>query len=126
MTINNAVETTVKLAQQLQTRRENWKKTLDAIPMPKAKMDEFPYASMDAAIKNDFALFLGGKDEAFALLVKGFKTRAWRKAAEKNRDARDEFADGEVPVPAAKRVAKKIEAVKKEAAAEAKTEAAAQ
>jgi hypothetical protein len=121
MTTENAKTLTEEIAKKLQARRETYVKVLEALPCPKAKLGEFPYANMDQAIRDDFKLFDGGKDDAFALLVKGFKTRGWRKAAETNRASRDAMAEGEVSVPTAKRVVKKLEAIK----AEAKTEAAA-
>jgi hypothetical protein len=102
----DAVKTTQLVAQQLQKRRETYVKTLDALPMPKAKLTDFPYASMDQAIENNFALFDGGKDQAFRFLVKGFKAAAWRKVAEKNRAVRDDAAEGEIPKPLAARVVK--------------------
>jgi hypothetical protein len=108
------------VGQQLQKRRENWKRTLDALPLPKVQIAEFPYANMDQAIRNDFKLFDGGKDQAFALLLKGFKYSAWHRGATKNRATRDAIADGEVPVTIVKRMrkarAKKAEAAKAEAA----------
>jgi hypothetical protein len=113
--VNNAVRTTEQIAQQLQKRRENWTASLEQLPMPKAKMPDFPYANMAQAVKDEFALFDGGPDGAFALLVKGFKTANWRKAAEKNRAVRDEAAEGTVGANLAKRVAKKVT---EEAAAE--------
>jgi hypothetical protein len=114
--IDAAVKTTEVVAQQLQKRRENYTKTLDALPMPKARIADFPYESMAEAVKDGFALIDGEAEGAFALLVKGYKTAAWRKAAEKNRVARDAAAEGEVPAALAKRVAKTIEAEKAEKA----------
>jgi prophage DNA circulation protein len=95
---NNQLPTEVQIARALQTRRENWKKTLDALPMPGAGEVSFPYGSMEAAIADGFELLKNGEKEdgkavAFRLLVKGFKTRAWRKLAEKNRDSRDAIAE---------------------------------
>ena len=109
----------VAIAQKLQTKREAWKAVLDALPCVKAKVDEFPYASMEAACKNDFAKLFGGKDEAFKLLVNGFRTAAWRKAAAKNRVTRDAAAEGEVSVPLVKRVRKTAKLVAEAAKAEA-------
>jgi hypothetical protein len=60
-------------------------------------------------VKDEFAQIDGEADGAFALMVKGWKTTAWRKAAEKNRVARDEAAEGEVPAALAKRVVRTIE-----------------
>ena len=107
---------TVQLAQELQTRREQWKSTLDALPMPKARVRKFPYESLDAAIKDGFKLFDGGAEDAFRILVKGWKTIEWRKAAEKNRETRDDAAEGVIPAAKPKRVRKPK--------AEAKTETA--
>jgi hypothetical protein len=118
MTISNAKTTTEQIAQQLQKRRETYMKVLEALPMPKSGVGDFPYANMDQAIRDGFAQLFGGKDEAFKHLVKGFKTAGWRKAAEKNRSTRDAQAEGDVSVRDAKRVAKKLEAVKAEAATE--------
>jgi hypothetical protein len=112
-TVSAAVKTTEQIAQQLQKRRETYVKVLEALPMPKAKVPEFPYANMAAAVKDDFKLVDGGADGAFALLLKGYKTSLWRKAAEKNRAIRDEAAEGEVGAPLAKRVAKSAAAAKK-------------
>jgi hypothetical protein len=112
---------TITTAQLLQKRRENWKATLDKLPCPKVANTDFPYGSLEAAIADDFKLFFGGKDHAFRLLVKGFKTELWRKGAEKNRDSRDMAADGEGRLVKAKRIraarkAKKDEAAKSVAA----------
>jgi hypothetical protein len=114
------IDATVKAAQLLQSRREGWKAVLETLPMPKVTGTDFPYGSMDAAIADDFKLFFGGKDDAFRLLVKGFKTAVWRKGAEKNRDTRDLAADGEGRLVKAKRVR-----ASKKAAKAASVEAAA-
>ena len=93
--------------------------------MPKSGVGDFPYANMDQAVKDGFKrLHDGSKDKtgadiAFGFLVKGYKTAGWRKAAEKNRTKRDALAEGQVDARTAKRVAKKLEAVKAEAKAEA-------
>jgi len=87
---------TIRIAQVLQVRRENWKHVLDMLPGEKTQGTDFPYASMDAAVADGFSLLFGGKDEAFRLLVKGYKTRAWRKQAEKNRTKRDDLAEGDI------------------------------
>jgi hypothetical protein len=116
--VGKTIDETVSLAQALQKRRESWKVVLDALPCPKVANTDFPYANMDQAIRDDFKLFDGGKDDAFRLLVKGFKTNLWRKGAEKNRDTRDAAADGEGGLLRAKRV-------RKPKAVVAKTEAAA-
>jgi hypothetical protein len=105
MTPDNA-NALIELAQDLQLKREDWKVRLDALPMPKAKVRKFPYESLDAAIKDNFALFDGGREDAFRILVKGWKTIEWRKAAEKNRETRDDIAEGNVPVAKPKRVRK--------------------
>ncbi len=97
MTTNNNTAATVKLARELQAKREAWKARLDALTMPSADFREFPYASMDAAIADGFGQLFGGKEEAFRLLVKGYKTRAWRKAADKNRVKRDKLAEAKKP-----------------------------
>jgi hypothetical protein len=98
----------VKTAQLLQTRRENWKKTLDAVPaVADAKGVTFPYASMDAAIKDKFARLDGGADAAFRFMVKGYKTIVWRVAAEKNRTFRDALAEGDAK-PKARKVRVKV------------------
>jgi len=104
------VRTAETVAQQLVKRRENWQKTLEALPMPKAKVPEFPYASIAEGEKDEWKLLDGGAEQAFSLLVKGYKTAMWRKAAEKNRVARDEAADGQVPKQLATRVAKAVAA----------------
>jgi hypothetical protein len=90
--------------------------------MPGVKV-KFPYGSMEAAIADKFALLANGEEAdpmaiAFAILVKGYKTVAWRKAADKNRETRDDIADGNVPVVKAKRV-RKPKAVAEQAATEA-------
>ncbi len=99
-----ATPTVVKLAQDLQRKRELWKSRLESLPAPPVEVKEFPYASMSAAVADGFAQFFGGEDEAFRLLVKGWKTRAWRKGAEKNRKMRDAAAEA---VEKAKKAAKK-------------------
>jgi hypothetical protein len=116
MTTN--VQQLIEVAQQLQTAREEWKERLEALPMPKAKVRKFPYESLAAAIKDGFKLLDNdnrtGEDEAFRILVKGWKTIEWRKAAEKNRETRDDVAEGNVPVEKPKRVRKpKAEAAPK-------------
>jgi len=121
MTTNNA-NAIVAIAQELQVRREEWKAELEQLPMPGVKV-KFPYGSMEAAIADKFALLANGEEAdpmaiAFAILVKGYKTVAWRKAADKNRETRDDIADGNVPVVKAKRV-RKPKAVAEQAATEA-------
>jgi hypothetical protein len=121
MTTNN-VNAIVAIAQELQVRREEWKAKLEQLPMPGVKV-KFPYGSMEAAIADKFALLANGEEAdpmaiAFAILVKGYKTVAWRKAADKNRETRDDIADGNVPVVKAKRV-RKPKAVAEQAATEA-------
>jgi hypothetical protein len=121
MTTNNA-NAIVAIAQELQVRREEWKAKLEQLPMPGVKV-KFPYGSMEAAIADKFALLANGEEAdpmaiAFAILVKGYKTVAWRKAADKNRETRDDIADGNVPVVKAKRV-RKPKAVAEQAATEA-------
>jgi hypothetical protein len=111
---------TISTAQLLMKRRENWKATLDKLPCPKVSGTDFPYGSLEAAIADDFKLFFGGKDHAFRLLVKGFKTELWRKGAEKNRDSRDMAAEGEGRLVKAKR----IRAARKAKSEAAKSEAA--
>src|SRR5262245_52528810 len=101
----------IALAQDLQVKRENHMVVLEQLPMPKAKVRKFPYASMEAAIKDEFKLLdpTDGADTlqtAFRVMVKGWNTIQWRKAAEKNRETRDDIADGEVPVAKPKRVRK--------------------
>ena len=88
------VASVVRAARELVVKREAWKARLDAVAMPAAELKAFPYASMEAAVKDDFKQLFGGKEEAFRLLVKGWKTRAWRKVAEKNRTKRDKMAEG--------------------------------
>lgn len=108
----------VAIAQELQVKREDWKAKLEELPMPGVKV-KFPYGSMEAAIADGFAQLANGEESdpmaiAFSILVKGFKTIAWRKAADKNREIRDDIAEGNLPVSAKKRVrksAKKVEAV---------------
>jgi len=123
MTTKNATTLTQTIAQQLQKRREGYVKTLEALPMPKSGVGDFPYANMDQAVKDGFKkLHDGSKDKtaadiAFAFLVKGYKTAGWRKAAEKNRSVRDAAAEGEITARTATRVAKKVEAIKAEAEA---------
>ena len=110
MAVSKAAQVTETIAQQLVKRRENWVKTLDALPMPKAKVPEPPYPNMAAAVADGFALFDGGADGAWKILVKGWKTTGWRKAAEKNRIARDEAAEGELTPGLVKRVEKAAKA----------------
>ena len=86
------------VALALQEKRADWKERLEALPMPKAHVRKFPYESMQAAIADGFKLFDGGPEDAFKILVKGWKTIEWRKAAEKNRNKRDDLADGKVKV----------------------------
>jgi len=117
----STIETVVTTAQLLQKRREGWIKVLEAVPMPKAKIVKFPYESMSAAVKDGFKLFEGGEQEAFALLVKGYNTREWRKAAERNRENRDLLADGEVSKQAAERITKRAARKAKQAEAAAAT-----
>ena len=114
---------TVQLAQDLQTKREAHMVVLEALPMPKARFKKFPYESMDEAVKDGFKLLDGdkrtGKDFAFSLLVKGYNTTMWRKAAEKNRETRDAVAEGDIEI-----AVKKVRAKKAAAAAEPKGESA--
>jgi len=95
---NNTSATAI--AQTLQTRREEWKATLDSLPMPKGGSVKMPYESLQAAIADGFKLFTHGKlegpDAAWSILTKGFKTIQWRKLAEKNRETRDDIADGDM------------------------------
>jgi hypothetical protein len=87
-------EDRIKLAtaQALQMRRERWIATLEALPQPKTAMVEFPYATFDEAIDDAFRQV--GGDEAFLKLAKdAWKTKQWRKQAEKNRAARDAAAE---------------------------------
>jgi len=99
-------------------------KALEAVPVPKGPEVDFPYASIEAAIKDEFKR-IGGNEVAFKFLVKGFKTVAWRNRADKNRVVRDEAAEGETsalkPVRRAAERQAKLEA--KEAAKAAKAEA---
>jgi hypothetical protein len=112
------VNQVVAIAQELQVRRETYRETLESLPVPQGPKVDFPYASMEAAIDDDFALIgKGGAEEAFKFLVKGYKTAMWRKAAEHNRVTRDEAADGEVPEvvkPEPKKRARKTAAEKDE------------
>jgi hypothetical protein len=92
----------VKIAQDLQVKREDWKAKLEELPMPKAGDVKFPYGSLEAAIADNFSLLANGEkidgaERAFRLLVKGYKTEQWRKLADTNREVRDEIADGEIP-----------------------------
>jgi hypothetical protein len=104
----------IAVAQELQSRREDWKAKLEELPMPKAGDVKFPYGSLEAAVADNFALLSNGEktdgaDRAFRLLVKGYKTEQWRKLADLNRTVRDEIAEGELPeppAPKAKRVRK--------------------
>jgi hypothetical protein len=109
--MTQAQEQTVKIAQDLQIKREEWKGRLEQLPMPKARIRKFPYESMAEAIKDGFAQLAesedaSGADRAFRILVKGWKTIQWRKAAEHNRETRDEVAEGVLPVEKPKRVHK--------------------
>ena len=85
--------TPVQVAQALQARREKWIDTLKALPGEKVQIPEFPYASMQHAVSDGFARLVGGEEEAFKLMIWGYKTKAWRKGAEKNRNKRDELAE---------------------------------
>jgi hypothetical protein len=107
----------VQTAQLLQKRRENWKKTLDAVPANKGKSVKFPYESLAEGVKDGFSkLTSGDEDEqdgnavAFALLVKGYKTKMWRKLAEKNRELRDNLAEGVEPKKRVRKVKPAAEA----------------
>jgi hypothetical protein len=121
MTQNN-IDQLVAVAQELQTKREEHTEKLAQLPMPKAKVRKFPYSSMEEAIADKFALLDSASTEesdgmanAFRFLVKGYKTIAWRKAAEKNRETRDDIAEGNVPEVKKPRVRKpKAEAAKTE------------
>jgi hypothetical protein len=95
----------VLAAQVLERRREGYVKALDAVPVPKGPGVDFPYASIEAAIKDAF-IAVGGPEEAFKFFVKGFKTVAWRKRAEGNRTVRDAVAEGDTSVLKVKRVRK--------------------
>jgi hypothetical protein len=106
--VANAVKQAETIAQQLQKRRDGYIKVLEALPMPKARVPDLPYSSMEAAVKDEFKLFEDGPEGAWAYLVKGFKTAAWRKQAERNRAQRDDAAEGEVPRTLAVRVAKLV------------------
>jgi hypothetical protein len=113
-TVSSAVKTAEAVAQQLQKRRESYVKTLEALPMPKARVPEFPYASMEAGEADGWKLIDNGPEGAYALLLKGYKTSVWRKTAEKNRVARDEAAEGQVTGKMAARVAKAASAASAE------------
>jgi len=88
MTTINRIEAAAKV---LVERREKYVRVLEAVPVPKAEPVDFPYASMDQAIKDGF-LLMGGPEVAFGFLAKGYKTVAWRQRADKNRSKRDELA----------------------------------
>ena len=110
--------TAVKLAQDLQKKREAWKARLEAVPgAGRVEMKEFPYASLQDAHADGYAQFFGGEAEAYRLLVKGWKTRAWRKGAEKNRKVRDGVAEALIKAKEAEAKAK-AEAKKKAAVPE--------
>ena len=80
------------IAQALQMRRERWMATLAALPQPKTEMVEFPYADIDEALDDAFRKV--GGSEAFMKLAKdAWKTKQWRKQAEKNRTVRDAAAE---------------------------------
>jgi hypothetical protein len=102
---NAPVAPIVAAAQILERRREGYVKALDAVPVPKGKSVDFPYASLEQAAKDGFVQ-LGGAEEAFKFLVKGFKTVAWRKRAEGNRTVRDAVAEGDLTVLKVKRTRK--------------------
>jgi hypothetical protein len=58
--------------------------TTTKVPGPAApKPITFPYRTWEAAVKDEFKK-VGGLEGAFRLLVKGWKTSAWRKRAENN------------------------------------------
>jgi hypothetical protein len=54
-----------------------------------AKPITFPYKTLEAATKDHFKK-IGGPEKAFAFLVKGFKTVAWRKRTETSARVREE------------------------------------
>jgi hypothetical protein len=49
---------------------------------------KFPYRTLDEAVTDAFKK-IGGPEKAFTYLVKGFKTAAWRKRAERNAKAEE-------------------------------------
>jgi hypothetical protein len=111
------VDPIVRAAQILEVRRGGYVKALEAVPVPKGPSVDFPYASLEQGAK-DAWIALGGPEAACKLLVKGYKTVAWRGRADKNRIVRDAVAEGEV-----KAVAKTSKASAKKAAKAAKAEA---
>jgi len=52
----------------------------------------FPYETLSQAEKDRYKK-IGGPDQAFRFLVKGFKSIAWRKRADANAKARDAEED---------------------------------
>lgn len=82
-------------AQGLQIRRERWAATLAQLPMEKAKLTEFPYATLDEAMDDGFRQLPGGSERLMKLARKAWKTEQWRAKAEENRAIRDAMAEGE-------------------------------
>jgi len=60
--------------------------------MPENEKILFPYSSLAEATKDKYSK-IGGPDQAFRFLVKGFKSIAWRKRADANARAQDAEAD---------------------------------
>src|SRR5262245_58291244 len=81
-------------AQTLEIRRERHNEALAQLPMPKAETVEFPYAGLDEALDDGFRKLPGGSAELMRLAKAAWKTKQWRKAAERNRATRDAMAEG--------------------------------
>lgn len=52
----------------------------------------FPYDSLEKAEKDRYKK-IGGPDQAFRFLVKGYKSIAWRKRADANQKAQEQAED---------------------------------
>jgi hypothetical protein len=61
-------------------------------PADKPKTVAFPYKTLDLAVKDGFKK-IGGPDQAFRFLAKGFKEVQWRKRANANTKAREAEED---------------------------------
>lgn len=63
------------------------------MPLPEKKPVSFPYKSLETATRDSFKK-IGGPDRAWAYLIKGFKSAAWRKRTDAAARVRDEAEGG--------------------------------
>lgn len=107
--LTNEERATLARAQALQIRRERWVEVLESLPMPKAEVSDFPYATLDEALDDGFQKLEGGHVRLMQLARKAWKTEQWRAAAERNRKARDAAAELDAKRTEEERIAEAVE-----------------